>query len=172
MSPLTQASSTLRVHRMPFGAEVLPDGTRFRIFAPAADRVGLLLEGHAAPLMLQRSGDGWHQLVTSEAHAGTRYRYQLPDGLQVPDPASRFQPEDVTGPSEVIDPAAFAWTDGAWRGRPWAEAVLYELHIGAFTPKGTFRAAIDRLDYLAWLGVTAIEVMAIIDFARHARMGL
>jgi malto-oligosyltrehalose trehalohydrolase len=150
---------------MPFGAEVVPGGVRFRIFAPAAERMSLLLQGHPQPLALHRTDDGWHELIVPEAHAGSRYRYQLPDGTQVPDPASRFQPEDVTGPSEVIDPAAFAWTDGAWRGRPWSQAVLYELHIGTFTPEGTFRAATERLDYLQWLGVTAIEVMAINDFA-------
>ena len=69
---------------------------------------------------------------------------QLPDGLRVPDPASRYQPQDVHGPSEVIDPSAYEWTDRDWRGRPWDEAVLYELHIGAFTPEGTFRAAIEK----------------------------
>jgi malto-oligosyltrehalose trehalohydrolase len=159
----TEPNQTHRVHHMPFGAEVLPEGVRFRIFAPAAERIELLLQDRE-PLTMQRSDKGWHELVVA-AHAGSRYRYRLPDGTQVPDPVSRFQPEDVTGPSEVIDPAAFAWTDGAWRGRPWSETVLYELHIGTFTPEGTFRAAAERLDYLAWLGVTAIEVMAINDFA-------
>ena len=82
----------------------------------------------------------------------------------MPDPASRHQPEDVHGSSEVIDPSSYMWRDIAWRGRPWEEAVLYELHIGAFTPEGTFRAAIDRLDHLVSLGVTAIEIMPIADF--------
>ena len=109
-------------------------------------------------------GEGWHELVTDRARAGTRYRFALPDGLRVPDPASRHQPEDVHGLSEVIDPSSYAWRDIAWRGRPWEEAVLYELHIGAFTPEGTFRAAIDRLDHLVSLGVTAIELMPIADF--------
>jgi maltooligosyltrehalose trehalohydrolase len=76
-------------------------------------------------------------------------------GSKAPDPAARFQPEDVHGPSEVIDPAAYRWTDRGWRGRPWHEAVLYELHVGAFTEEGAFRAAIGRLDRLAKLGVTA-----------------
>ena len=73
----------------------------------------------------------------------------------VPDPASRLQPEDVHGPSEVVDPAAYAWSDAGWQGRRWEEAVIYELHVGAFTPEGTFRAAIGKLDHLAALGVTA-----------------
>ena len=165
MAPHHTASETRRVHAMPFGAEVLPDGVRFRIFAPAAERMGLQIEGRDAPFALESYADGWHGLVTAEARVGSRYRYVLPDGLQVPDPASRFQPDDVTGPSEVIDPAAFAWTDAAWRGRPWNQTVLYEMHIGSFTGEGTFRAAIGRLDYLSWLGITAIEVMAINDFA-------
>ena len=82
----------------------------------------------------------------------------------LPDPASRHQPEDVHGPSEVVDPAAHRWTDAAWRGRPWAEAVVYELHIGAFTPEGSFRAAIERLPHLAALGVTALQIMPVADF--------
>jgi malto-oligosyltrehalose trehalohydrolase len=84
--------------------------------------------------------------------------------MRVPDPASRHQPEDVHGPSEVIDPTAYCWRDAVWRGRPWEEAILYELHIGAFTPEGTFRAAIGKLDHLAALGITAVEIMPIGDF--------
>jgi 1,4-alpha-glucan branching enzyme len=83
-------------------------------------------------------------LVTRPSTGPDRvYRFVLPDGLRVPDPASRHQPEDVHGPSEVVDPLAYAWADAAWTGRPWHEAVIYELHIGTFTPEGTFRAG-DR----------------------------
>ena len=110
------------------------------------------------------AADGWHELVTRRAGAGARYRFVLADGMRVPDPASRYQPEDAHGPSEVIDPQAYPWRDAGWKGRPWIEAVLYELHIGAFTPEGTFRAAIGKLDYLAALGVTAIELMPVADF--------
>ncbi len=92
-------------------------------------------------------------------------------GQLVPDPASRFQPHDVNGPSEVIDPNAFAWQDAAWRGRPWAEAVIYELHVGTFTPQGTFAAARERLDYLRELGVTAIELMPVADFPGRRNWG-
>jgi malto-oligosyltrehalose trehalohydrolase len=84
--------------------------------------------------------------------------------MHVPDPASRFQPLDVHGPSEVIDPAEYEWNDADWRGRPWEECVVYELHVGAFTPEGTFRAAIGRLDFLRDLGVSAVELMPIADF--------
>ncbi len=149
---------------MPLGTELTPEGVCFRLYAPAAPEVKLALEGEPEPLAMQNQ-DGWHQVVAANAHAGSRYRYLLPDGTHVPDPASRFQPEDVAGPSEVIDPCAFTWTDAEWLGRPWSEAVLYELHIGTFTAEGTFRAAAEKLDYLAGLGVTAIELMTITDFA-------
>jgi malto-oligosyltrehalose trehalohydrolase len=116
-------------------------------------------------------GDGWHELVSREAAAGTLYRFVLPDGTRVPDPASRFQPQDVHGPSEVIDAAAHRWTDAAWSGRPWREAVIYELHLGAFTPEGSFLAVIERLDHLAALGVTAVEIMPIADFPGSRNWG-
>jgi malto-oligosyltrehalose trehalohydrolase len=149
---------------MPYGAALEPDGrVRFRLWAPGHQRIGLALDG-SAPLAMEREPGGWHGLITDRARAGTRYRFILPDGLAVPDPASRHQPVGVHGPSEVIDPAAHAWRDGAWRGRSWDEAVVYELHVGAFTPAGTFRAAIERLDHLVALGVTAIELMPIGDF--------
>ena len=114
---------------------------------------------------MQADGRGWHELLVADAGPGTRYRFLLPDGTGVPDPASRFQPEDLEGPSEVIDPEAYIWQPTEWKGRRWSEAVLYELHVGTFTPQGTFRAAIEHLDHLAALGVTAIELMTISDFA-------
>jgi maltooligosyltrehalose trehalohydrolase len=92
------------------------------------------------------------------------YRFVIDDGTEVPDPASRFQPEDVDGPSEIIDPLAFGWTDLGWRGRPWHEQIVYELHVGTFTPEGTFRAIIDKLDYLVDLGITTIELLPIAEF--------
>jgi maltooligosyltrehalose trehalohydrolase len=144
---------------------------RFRLWAPRCERIQLLLEGAGAPLLLEAEGDGWHSLTTARAAAGSRYHYGLPDGRRVPDPASRFQPEDVHGPSEVIDPLAYAWADRSWRGRPWHEAVLYELHVGAFTAAGTFRAAIERLAHLAALGVTGIELMPLADFPGRRNWG-
>ncbi len=154
-----------RAHCMPFGAEMQPDGcVRFRFFAPAAQMVQLALEGEPELLPMQANGDGWHQLETMKAGSGSLYRFVLPDGTRVADPASRFQPKDVTGPSEVIVPGSYTWKDGTWTGRDWKEAVIYELHLGAFTPEGTFNAAIGKLDHLAALGVTAIEIMPIGDF--------
>lgn len=163
-----------RAHRMPFGAEVRPDGRmRFRLWAPSHPQIGLELDGATEPLpMAPAAGEeGWHELVTDRARPGTRYCFVLPDGLRVPDPASRHQPEDVHGPSEVVDPRAHAWQDAEWRGRPWEEAVVYELHVGAFTPEGTFRAAIGKLDHLAALGVTAIEIMPVADFPGRRNWG-
>ena len=152
-----------RRHAMPHGAEIAADGrVRFRLWAPGCDRVELALEGGQA-LPLERGEGGWHELVTAEAGAGSLYRFRVNDGLLVPDPASRFQPDDVHGPSEVIDPTAFGWNDD-FAGRPWSETVIYELHIGTFTEAGTFAAAIEKLDHLAQLGVTAIEIMPVGDF--------
>ncbi|MCW5700947.1 MAG: malto-oligosyltrehalose trehalohydrolase, partial [Rhodospirillales bacterium] len=151
---------------MPFGAATTNAGTRFRLWAPDCDTVSLCLEGPRIDreIPLQRDAEGWCEAVIEDAGAGTRYRYRIDGGILVPDPASRFQPDDVHGASEVVDPATYIWQHADWRGRPWEETVLYELHVGAFTSAGTFRAAIDRLPYLASLGVTAVELMPVADF--------
>ena len=149
---------------------VQTSGTRFRLWAPAHDTIDLVIEG-GAPRAMAPQAEGWHELVVPEAGPGTRYRFGLPDGLRVPDPASRFQPQDVHGPSEVIDPGAYAWGDGDWAGRPWAEAVVYELHVGTFSPEGTFRGAMGKLDHLAGLGVTAIELLPLADFSGRWNWG-
>jgi len=150
---------------MPFGAQLVPQGVRFRLWAPGCTQVALCLEEDAAPaLPMTAQGDGWFELTTARARPGTRYRFAVQDGLRVADPASRFNPDDVHGASEVIDPGAFRWQDAAWRGRPWEEAVIYELHVGAFSAQGTFAGVQRRLDYLAALGVTAIELMPVADF--------
>ncbi|RYC32686.1 malto-oligosyltrehalose trehalohydrolase [Lichenibacterium minor] len=149
---------------MPHGAQWAAHiGTRFRLWAPAHTSIDLVIEGRD-PLPMEDIGHGWRERVVRDAEPGTLYRFRLPDGLMVPDPASRFQPADVHGPSEVIDPTEYRWRDEAWAGRPWHEAVLYELHIGTFTPEGTFRSAIDRLDHLVSVGVNAVEVMPVGDF--------
>jgi malto-oligosyltrehalose trehalohydrolase len=156
---------------MPFGAQVTNAGVRFRLWAPDSSQIFVRIDGAATPLPLHLGTDGWHELVTPAAHAASRYTFVLPDGSDVPDPASRFQPDDVHGPSEVIDPARFDWNDDAWTGRPWNETVIYELHIGAFTPEGTFAAAAARLPHLVALGITAIEVMPIADFPGRRNWG-
>ena len=161
-----------KLHPMPFGAELLQDGSvRFRVWAPEAAFLQLALEGAAEMQPMAAVDGGWHELTTAAASAGSLYRYVLPNGLQVPDPASRFQPHDVNGPSEVIDPAAYRWRSHAWRGCSWERAVLYETHVGTFTPEGTFLAAIGKLEHLASIGVTAIEVMSIGDFSGRWNWG-
>lgn len=159
---------------MPFGAQILTDGrVRFRLWAPAAERVVLCIEalGGEQRLEMDATEDGWRELLTPRAKAGSRYRFQIDGGLRIPDPASRFQPDDVHGPSEVIDPKAFRWHDAHWAGRPWEEAVLYELHVGTFTLPGTFDGVIERLDYLAELGVTALELMPVAAFPGRFNWG-
>jgi malto-oligosyltrehalose trehalohydrolase len=171
---LVRQDSTLsrRAHTMPFGAQVRLDGSvRFRVWALSHSSVSLELDHGAALIPMHRLDGGWHELVTDQAHVGSRYSLVLPDGMRVPDPASRFQPEDVHGPSEVVDPTAYRWRNVSWRGRPWEEAVVYELHIGTYTSEGSFQAVIDKLDHLAALGVTAIELMPIAGFPGRRSWG-
>jgi maltooligosyltrehalose trehalohydrolase len=162
-----------RRHDMPFGAECRDDGSvRFRLWAPAAHKVELCLTGGQKAIMpLHRGPEGWFELTTEVATPGCQYSFRINDGQDVPDPASRFQPGDVHGPSEVIDPEVFDWHDSAWRGRRWEEAVIYELHVGTFTPAGTFFAVGKRLDYLVDLGITAVELMPVADFPGRRNWG-
>lgn len=146
---------------MPFGPKLRDDGVEFRLWAPNRAQMSIILDQATHPM--QKADHGWHHFFSPESKAGTLYKFLLDDGLEVPDPASRHQPSDVHGPSEVIDPQ-YPWRESGWKGRPWEECVIYELHIGTFTQEGTFRAAIARLDYLAELGVSAIEIMPVADF--------
>ena len=159
-------SALCRSHPMPFGAQLTADGVRFRVWAPAARRMDVMLNvgGAERALAMEALPGGWFQVISREAQAGSLYRLRIDGDLEVADPASRFNPEDAQGPSAVVDPCAFAWPDGAWRGRPWHEAVIYELHVGAFTPEGSFAGVERCLDYLAALGITVIELMPIADF--------
>ncbi len=162
-------------HTMPFGAGLRGDGTvRFRLWAPAQGEVTLLLEGHEGPprmLPMGRQPDGWFELRTDAAEAGSAYRFQLADGTKVPDPASRRQAADVHGPSLVVDPTTYRWRYTGWRGRAWEETILYELHLGTFSEEGTFDGARKKLRHLADLGITAIELMPIADFAGSRNWG-
>ena len=160
-----------RLHRMPFGAELDgARGVRFRLWAPAQDEVFVEIEG-GRTIALAPLEDGWHEVTTAHAQVGDRYRFVLKDGLRIPDPASRFQPNDCHGPSEVVDPGAYRWQDGRWPGRPWHEAIIYELHVGTFTSEGTFTAAARRMGDLASLGITAVQLMPIGDFPGHQNWG-
>jgi malto-oligosyltrehalose trehalohydrolase len=156
-----------RRHSMPFGATVMQDATRFRLWAPAAQTVEVGVgrdDATAAWQALAREEGGWFDRTLSQIGHGARYRYRLDGRTVVPDPASRYNPGDVHGASEVVDPAAFDWDDDAWRGRPWDEAVIYELHVGAFTEGGQFGDVLTCVDHLVDLGVTAIELMPLADF--------
>ena len=148
-------------HSMPYGAELQDDGrTRFRLWAPDAPRVALVLDpGGTHPM--RALDEGWHECVLA-APAGTRYRFQVRDDLQVPDPASRLQHAgDVHGASVVVDPCNYAWQHVDGPGWPWHEAVIYELHVGAC---GGFRGVQERLPQLRALGVTAVELMPVAQF--------
>jgi malto-oligosyltrehalose trehalohydrolase len=151
-----------------FGPDSAAGATTFRLWAPAARSVELVTD---RPQRMQPQPDGWHALTVAGAGAGTRYKFRIDGELDVPDPGSSFQPDDVTGPSEVVDHAAYQWRATDWRGRPWEDAVILELHVGTFTPQGTFRAAIDRLDHVVDAGFTAIELMPVADFAGRRNWG-
>jgi maltooligosyltrehalose trehalohydrolase len=178
-----------RMRPMPFGATLTEDGaTRFRLWAPDARRVTLDIESAQGARLnadLDRGEEGWYELELAGMGTGSRYRYRIDDELDVPDPASRYNPDGVQDHSLVVDPGAYEWSDTAWRGRPWHEQVLYELHVGTFTREGTYAAIADKLDVLRELGVTAIELMPIgawsgrrgwgydgvLPFAPHASYG-
>ncbi len=152
-----------RSHAMAYGSELTGDGgARFALWAPSAKDVVLTLNGAEHPI--PDVGDGWRRTAVAGVEAGARYGFRIDGDLVVPDPASRFQPDDVSGLSELIDPAAYVWADGAWTGRPWEEAVIYELHVGTATSEGTYAALESRLDDLVDLGITAIELLPLADF--------
>ena len=159
-----------RSHDMPFGASVLKDGgVRFRLWAPAAKNVDLCIAEKYFPM--KAAGDGWYECVHPDAAAGTLYKYRIDARQLVPDPASRFQPQDVDGPSEVIAASQYKWTDDRWRSRPWPETVVYELHVGTFTPEGTYAGVASKLKQLADTGITAIELLPLSDFAGKRNWG-
>ena len=138
-------------------------GTRFAVWAPHAERVDAVLLDPDELVTLAPAGDGFFAGVAAGADPGRRYRYRLDGGDELPDPASSFQPDGVAGPSAVVAPWD-GWTDAGWRGVPLSELVLYELHVGTFTPAGTFDAIVPRLDELRDLGVTAVELMPVAQF--------
>lgn len=151
--------------RMPIGAEPQPggDGVHFRVWAPDRDRVEVVVEGGESSSLEPEPG-GYHSGLVRGIGPGARYRFRLDGEGPFPDPASRSQPEGPHGPSEVIDPDAFAWTDVGWRGIDPEGQVLYELHVGTFTGAGTWEAAADRLAELAELGITTVELMPVAEF--------
>lgn len=156
-----------REYAMKFGTQNLANGVRFRLWAPNEACVKVHVHDLDLAVEMDVKPRGWFEASIADARPGMLYTFELPDGRIVHDPASRFLPQDVEGPSEIIDPLSFEWTDRGWVGRPWEETVLYEMHVGTFTPEGTFRSAIEKLDYLVELGVNTIEIMPVADF--HGR---
>src|SRR5688572_27284227 len=151
--------------RLPVGAEMQKGGgVHFRVWAPRRRTVEVVQEGGGAPVRLDPERDGYFSGLVPHAEAGLRYRYRLDGGQPLPDPASRFQPDGPHGPSQVVDPGRFAWTDREWRGVEPRGQVLYEMHIGTFTAEGTWEAAVRELPALAELGVTVLEVMPVAEF--------
>jgi malto-oligosyltrehalose trehalohydrolase len=151
-----------------FGSRLTDDAVTFRLWAPAAREVELVLD-RMHPMQPRR--DGWYEVTIPGARAGTRYKFRIDGDIEVPDPASHFQPDDVTGPSEVIDHDAYHWRMADWRGRPWEEAAILECHVGTFSAQGTFRAGINRLDHLRESGLTALELMPLADFSGGRNWG-
>jgi len=171
-----QASDRLKKYpwKLDIGATVLEDGSvRFRVWAPRADSISVRIDsaGESRLVSLRREERGYFSTVVDGVREGDRYLYVLDDGTERPDPASRFQPDGVHGPSQIVDPRSFFWTDGAWKGRPLDEFLLYELHVGTFTGEGTFEAVISLLDYLLDLGITAIELMPVAQFPGERNWG-
>src|SRR5215470_9098523 len=153
--------------RLPMGAEIQPSGAvHFRVWATRRTRVEIMLEygARCAAFELEAEGAVYFSGVLSDAAPGMWYRYRLDGKKTYPDPASRFQPDGPHGSSEIIDPAAFAWTDDSWRGIRLAGQIIYEMHVGTFTKEGDWSAAARELEDVAACGVTVVEIMPVADF--------
>jgi maltooligosyltrehalose trehalohydrolase len=168
---LNKPASNSSVRRLPIGAEVLPGGgVHFRLWAPKQKAVTVEISCDAKlpasttrKVKLQAESEGYFSAFIADANAGWFYKFALREG-SFPDPASRFQPEGPHGASQIIDPGQFKWRDSSWRGVPRQNRVIYEMHIGTFTPEGTWAAAQAELPELARLGITVLEVMPVADF--------
>ncbi|MHA1518271.1 MAG: malto-oligosyltrehalose trehalohydrolase [Alphaproteobacteria bacterium] len=150
-------------HVVPWGTEIVDGGARFRLWAPAQDKVSLLSPDGTAVPMTKTDGD-WFEVTTDAVPIGGGYQFVLEHGMRVPDPAARAQIGDVHGPSRLVDPRTYEWRSADWKGRPWEEAILYELHTGTFSPEGTFDGIAADLDRLVDVGITAIEIMPVAQF--------
>jgi len=165
-SSLTITASSL------LGAVPSESGVLFRVWAPKAHTVEVVLEeGSHTAFPLEEANGGFFEGVLSTVKTGSLYRYTIDGKGPYPDPASRFQPQGVHGPSQVVDPRQFHWSDSAWQGHALKNLILYELHVGTFTPAGTFAGMMERLPYLADLGITALELMPVADFPGRRNWG-
>jgi maltooligosyltrehalose trehalohydrolase len=163
-----------RNFELPIGANVTANGVRFRVWAPEADRVEVVIFANGTERErhpLDRENNGYWEAHVAGIGAGTRYAYSVNGDDPRPDPASRFQPDGVHAPSQVVDPHAFQWTDDGWRGMALDDLIIYELHVGTATSDGTFDALIPKLPYFRDLGVTALEIMPIADFPGERNWG-
>jgi maltooligosyltrehalose trehalohydrolase len=160
---MTVSDGQLVRRRLPVGAEIVKEGVHFRVWAPLRKSVEVVTTRGVVPL--SRENDQYFSGLVPDVVDGDTYRFRLDEGDAFPDPASRFQPEGPHGPSQVVDPFAFSWSDGGWPGVQLAGQIIYELHIGTFTREGTWQAAIGELPALARLGITVIEVMPVASFA-------
>lgn len=151
------------------GAVPGPAGTCFRVWAPGVDKLGLVSGGREYAMTPE--ADGYFSACVAEIRAGALYQYRVGGRGDFPDPASRFQPQGVHEPSQVVDPQAFSWTDAQWRGIDISRLAIYELHTGAFSPEGTFAGVLRKLPELKKLGVTAIELMPVADFPGERNWG-
>jgi maltooligosyltrehalose trehalohydrolase len=149
-----------------FGARALPDNqVRFRVWSPLAKSLAVKIFGDEERVVPLERGEGdIFEMIVPNLGAGADYVYIIDDERERPDPVSRWQPQGVHGPSRVVDPEAFDWTDADWKGLPLKDLIIYELHTGTFTPEGTFEAVIERLPHLKALGITAIEIMPVAEF--------
>ena len=160
---------------MNFGTKfLLNNRIEFNFWAPDSKTVDLCVKNldEFDFIIPMKSSNNWFQLITDHVKIGSKYQFRIESGLMVPDPASRFQADDVHGPSIVINPHEFNWeNDYKWNGRPWNEAVIYEIHTGTFSKEGTFKAVEEKLDYIASLGITAIELMPVSAFPGKRNWG-
>ncbi len=171
-APTQPASATALprpIQRLPQGAEADEFGVHYRVWAPVCQQLSVEVSDPAGtPLRtvpLGRSDRGFFDGVDAEGSPGDLYKFRLDGAQSFPDPASRFQPQGVHGPSMVVDPDTYEWNDALWQRPPFRDLVIYELHLGTWTPAGSFRSAIEKLPHLRELGVTAIEIMPVADFA-------
>lgn len=148
----------------PFGAALLEDGVHFRVWAPKNEKVELIFKGKR--YLLEKEAPGWFSLLLKEASAGDLYTYSLDNSKDLADPASYSQPQGIFGPSCIFDPKSYQWKDSKWKGTVSLKGqFIYEIHVGTFTPEGTWKSAMQKLPYLAELGITLIEMMPIAEFA-------
>lgn len=167
--------------KLELGAQLTgPKTIQFNVWAPHAKKIEVVLQKVPPPLgppkgggtfCLQKDARGYHSGVLKGYGAGTLYLYRLDGAKERPDPVSRLQPQGLHGPSCVVDPQAFSWSDANWKGLPQTDLIFYELHIGTFTPEGTFEAAIEKIPYLKQLGITCVEIMPVAQFPGKRNWG-